>query len=81
MLDTEILLNQGIVAKEKTNFETQMVLNHKQAIGFIIDNPVSSVDENAFKGALILFYEQAAADYIGEVFMQQFKFSARNYNL
>ena len=39
LLDTEILLNQGIVAKEKTNFETQMILNHKQAIGFIIDNP------------------------------------------
>lgn len=40
-----------------------------------------TVDENAFKGALILFYEQGAADYIGEMFLQQFEFSAKNYNL
>ena len=40
-----------------------------------------TVDENAFKGALILFYEQGVADYIGEMFMQQFEFSAKNYNL
>ena len=40
-----------------------------------------TVDENAFKGALILFYEQGVADYIGEIFMQQLEFSAKNYNL
>ena len=33
------MLNHGIVAKGKTNFETQMVLNPKQAFDFIIDNP------------------------------------------
>ena len=40
-----------------------------------------TVDENAFKGALILFYEQGAADYIRELFIQQLEFSAGNYNL
>ena len=40
-----------------------------------------TVDENAFKGALILFYEQGVADYIGELFIQQLEFSAGNYNL
>lgn len=40
-----------------------------------------TVDENAFKGALILFYEQGVTDYIVEVFLQQFEFSAKNYNL
>ena len=40
-----------------------------------------TVDENAFKGALILFYEQGVPDYIRELFIQQIEFSASNYNL
>ena len=40
-----------------------------------------TVDETTFKGALILFYEQNIADYIGEIFLQQFEFSAKNYSL
>lgn len=40
-----------------------------------------TVDENAFKGSLILFYEQGASYYVEEMFMQQFEFSARNYKL
>ena len=40
-----------------------------------------TVDENAFKGALILFYEQGVADYIWEMFIQQLEFSAKNYGL
>ena len=40
-----------------------------------------TVDENTFKGALILFYEQGPADYIKDVFLRQFEFSAKNYNL
>ena len=45
--------------------------------------PVSyrSVDEKAFKEALILFYEQATPDYISKLFMEQFEFSAKNYSL
>lgn len=40
-----------------------------------------TVDENAFKGALILFYEQGAAGYIIDLYTQQLEFSAKNYNL
>ena len=38
LLDTELLLIQGVQAKHKTNFETQMILNHKAAIEFIIEH-------------------------------------------
>ena len=39
LLDTELLLLRGVQAKNKTSFETQMILNHKSAIEFIIDHP------------------------------------------
>lgn len=39
LLDTELLLTEGVRAKNRTEFETQMILNHKNAIGFIIENP------------------------------------------
>jgi Fic family protein len=39
LLDTQLLLTEGIRAKNRTEFETQMILNHKNAIGFIVDNP------------------------------------------
>ena len=39
LLDTELLLLRGVQAKNKTNFETQMILNHKSAIEFIIGHP------------------------------------------
>jgi predicted transcriptional regulator len=39
LLDTQLLLVEGIKAKNKTDFETQMILNHKNAIAFIIENP------------------------------------------
>ena len=38
LLDTELLLNENVRAKGKTAFETQMVLNHKAAIDFILKN-------------------------------------------
>ena len=38
LLDTQLLLLEGIKAKNKTEFETQMILNHKDAIRFIIEN-------------------------------------------
>ena len=37
-LDTEILIKYNTVAEWKNQFETQMVLNHKNAIKYIIDN-------------------------------------------
>ena len=39
LLDTELLLVKGIKADNKTSFETQMILNHKAAMEFIIDQP------------------------------------------
>ncbi|MEI8073061.1 MAG: hypothetical protein WCH00_03155, partial [Candidatus Saccharibacteria bacterium] len=38
LLDTQLLLLEGVKAKNKTEFETQMILNHKDAIRFIIEN-------------------------------------------
>jgi len=38
LLDTQLLLMEGIKAKNRTEFETQMILNHKNAIAFIIEN-------------------------------------------
>ncbi len=38
LLDTQLLLLEGVKAKNRTEFETQMILNHKNAIAFIIEN-------------------------------------------
>lgn len=39
LLDTQLLLVEGVKAKNRTEFETQMILNHKDAVSFIVDNP------------------------------------------
>jgi Fic family protein len=38
LLDTERLIAAGIVADEKSAMDTQMILNHKDAIEFIVNN-------------------------------------------
>ncbi|HET9721633.1 MAG TPA: Fic family protein [Candidatus Saccharimonadales bacterium] len=38
LLDTQLLLSQGLRAKNRTDFETQMIINHKDAVAFIIQN-------------------------------------------
>ena len=38
LLDTQLLLLEGIKANNRTEFETQMILNHKNAIAFIVEN-------------------------------------------
>ena len=38
LLDTQLLLLEGIKAKNRTEFETQMILNHKNAIAFIVEH-------------------------------------------
>ncbi|MBA2664568.1 MAG: Fic family protein [Bradymonadaceae bacterium] len=38
LLETERLLAQGIVADERGSFETQMILNHKAAIEFLVES-------------------------------------------
>lgn len=39
LLDTQLLLAEGVKAKGRTEFETQMILNHKDAVTFIVENP------------------------------------------
>ena len=48
LLDTELLLTEGVKAKNKTNFETQMVLNHKAALEFIVEHPDLFTEEISF---------------------------------
>jgi Fic family protein len=48
LLDTQLLLTEGVKAKNRTEFETQMILNHKDAIGFIIENPELFDDKITF---------------------------------
>jgi hypothetical protein len=37
-LDTEVLIKYNEVAEGKTQMETQMILNHKTAIKYLIDH-------------------------------------------
>lgn len=39
LLDTQLLLLEGVKAPNRTTFEIQMVLNHKDAIKFIVEHP------------------------------------------
>ncbi len=38
LLDTQLLFSEGLRAKGHTEFETQMILNHKAAINFVVEN-------------------------------------------
>lgn len=38
LLDTELLLKEGVVSKNNTEEETQMILNHKEAFDFVLQN-------------------------------------------
>lgn len=49
LLDTQILLVEGVKAKNRTEFETQMILNHKNAISFIVENQELFKDKLAFR--------------------------------
>lgn len=48
LLDTQLLLTEGIKAQGKTEFETQMILNHKNAVVFIVENPNLFSDDIKF---------------------------------
>lgn len=49
LLDTQLLIQEGVRAKNKTSFETQMILNHKEAMTFIVDNPSLFTQKITFK--------------------------------
>lgn len=48
LLDTQLLLVEGVKAKNKTEFETQMILNHKNAVAFIVENKELFEDKIVF---------------------------------
>lgn len=48
LLDTQLLLTEGVKAKNRTEFETQMILNHKNAVGFIVENAELFADKITF---------------------------------
>ncbi len=48
LLDTQLLLVEGIKAQNRTEFETQMILNHKNAIAFIIEQSSLFTDKISF---------------------------------
>jgi len=39
LLDTKVLLDKGLSSNDKSSAEAQMILNHKDAIEFIVNNP------------------------------------------
>lgn len=47
LLDTELLIHQGQPAKTKSAKETQMILNHKEAIEFLVESS-NDVDFNRY---------------------------------
>lgn len=49
LLDTQLLLLEGIKAKNRTEFEAQMILNHKNAIAFIIEHRDLFADNIEFR--------------------------------
>jgi Fic/DOC family len=57
-LDTQLLIEQGHVAEGKNAQETQMILNHKAAIEFIVTN----ADEAAFNSFTILNLHDILSD-------------------
>ena len=67
ILDTETLIKSHKRAKGKSEEEAKMILNHKAA------------NEDEYKKAVLLFYEQNNLSYLKTLFIEQFKFACENY--
>ena len=48
LLDTQRLLSEGTASTEKSALETQMILNHKDAIEFIVENADDAIGFNRY---------------------------------
>lgn len=48
LLDTQRLLSEGATPSEKSAMETQMILNHKDAIEFIVENADGAIGFNRY---------------------------------
>lgn len=67
LLDTERLLKEGARAEGKTIVETQMLLNHKAAIEFVVAEPMTaSIDERTVKTLHALLMENLLNDRMEE---------------
>lgn len=67
LLDTERLLKSGAEAEGKPLVETQMLLNHKAAIEFLVAEPmVAAIDERTLKAIHALLLENLVADPLDE---------------
>jgi len=67
-LDTEILIKYNEVADGKSKFETQMILNHKNAIEYIIEIKNQNIDmQNLLTLHRILSLELLPSDMIGKI--------------
>lgn len=65
LLDTERLFQQGREAGGKTPTETQMLLNHKAAIEYLVDGP-ASLDERMVKSLHALLMENLLSSPLDE---------------
>jgi Fic family protein len=68
-LDTEILIKYNNSAEWKTKFETQMILNHKNAIKYIIDNKKEiTLSKEDFQNIHILLWKWLLTqDYLWKI--------------
>lgn len=67
LLDTERLLKAGTAAEGKTVVETQMLLNHKAAIEFIVAEPmIAAIDERTVKTLHALLLENLLGNRLDE---------------
>ncbi len=67
LLDTERLLKAGATAEGKSAVETQMLLNHKAAIEFIVAEPMTAaVDERTLKTLHALLLENLLGNRLDE---------------
>ncbi|MBE2249087.1 MAG: Fic family protein [Myxococcus sp.] len=67
LLDTEKLLKAGASAEGKSALETQMLLNHKAAIEFVVAEPMTAaVDERTIKTLHALLLENLLGNRLDE---------------
>lgn len=63
LLDAELLLKEGISSKTNTKDETQMILNHKQAFDFLLQNERTFKDDLSF-GLLETLHQQIMSELL-----------------
>lgn len=63
LLDTELLLKEGISSKTNTKEETQMILNHKHAFDFLLQNEQSFKEDISFS-LIETLHQQLMADLL-----------------